>query len=112
MTRVLLNRRLSLEGETRSPDGAGGFVTVWAALGTLWAALEVGRGAEETVADQVRTVQPVTVTVRAAPEGDPARPLRGQRFREGGRAYPIRSVRARDARGLYLTCDCIEEDGA
>lgn len=112
MTRVVLNRRLTLEAEARSPDGAGGFVSVWGALGTLWAALEPGRATEATGGEQATAVQPVTVTVRAAPEGDPARPRRGQRFREGGRAYPIRSVRARDARGLYLSCDCIEEDGA
>lgn len=112
MTRVLLNRRLTLEAETRSPDGAGGFVPVWAALGTLWAALEAGRATEETGADAVVAVAPVTVTVRAVPEGDPARPQRGHRFREGGRLYPIRSVRLRDGRGTYLTCHCIEEDGA
>ena len=111
MIRPHLNRRLTLEAEARTTDGAGGFVSVWQALGTVWAALEIGAPRAVAEAERMETVQPVKVTVRAAPEGDPARPDRTKRFREGGRAYAIQSVQLRDPRGLYLTCHCIEEDG-
>lgn len=112
MIRPHLNRRLALEVEERTADGAGGFVSVWQSLGTVWASLEVGAAREAVDGERVVPAQSVKVTVRAAGEGDPARPERGKRFREGGRAYPIQAVQLRDPRGLYLTCQCIEEDGA
>lgn len=112
MIRPHLNRRLTLEAEARTTDGAGGFVSVWQALGTVWASLEVGAARDVVDGARVVPVQPVKVIVRAAGEGDPARPERGKRFREGGRTYPIQAVQQRDPRGLYLTCQCIEEDGA
>lgn len=111
MIRPHLNRRLTLEAEARAPDGAGGFVSVWQALGTVWAALEVGSSRDAVEGERVVAVQPVKVTVRAAADGDAARPERGKRFREGGRAYPIQAVLPRDPRGMYLTCQCTEEDG-
>jgi head-tail adaptor len=111
MIRPHLNRRLTLETEARAADGAGGFISVWQALGTVWAALEVGAARDIVEGERVLAVQPVKVTVRAAPEGDPARPERGKRFREGGRAYRVQAVQARDPRGFYLTCQCTEEDG-
>lgn len=112
MIRPHLNRRLTLEAEARTADGAGGFISVWQALGTVWASVEVGPAREAVQGERVAAVQPVKVTVRAAAEGDPARPDRGKRFREGGRAYRVQAVQARDPRGFYLTCQCIEEDGA
>lgn len=109
MIRPHLNRRVTLERKVTSPDGAGGFVSVWEALGTLWAAMEAGAGREVMGTDRVEVEQPVRVTVRAAPTGDPARPAVGQRFREGGRGYRIRSVFEKDRHGHYLICHCNEE---
>lgn len=111
MTRPHLNRRLILEQVTEAEDGAGGFVSVWQALGTVWASLEPGAVREVSVGDRVETIQPVQITLRAAPIGDGARPLVGHRLREAGRSYRIQGVRARDPRGLYLLCQTVEEAG-
>jgi head-tail adaptor len=112
MIRPHLNRRLTLEAEALTADGAGGFVSVWQALGTVWASVEVGSAREVVGGERLGSVQPVKVTVRAADEADPARPERGKRFREAGRVYPIQAVQLRDPRGMYLTCQCTEEGGA
>jgi len=109
MIRPHLNRRLTLEAGTRGSDGAGGFVSVWEALGTVWAALDQGSLRALDAGDVTVPVQPVTVTVRAAPPDAPERPEVGHRFREGSRAYHIRAVQERDRRGMYLTCLCQEE---
>lgn len=109
MSRPHLNRRLTLEAGIRGGDGAGGFVPVWQALGTVWASLDQGSLREAMAGDVALPLQPVTVTVRAAPLGAAERPEIGHRFREGTRAYVIRAVHERDRRGMYLTCLCQEE---
>ncbi|WP_206076994.1 head-tail adaptor protein [Palleronia sediminis] len=104
-----LSRRLVLEMRVRVPDGAGGFAEDWAGLGILWAAMRPGSarrvGADEMSLSRVGW----RITVRGAPVGSPARPVAGQRFREGGRVFAIRAVREADAAGEHLTCFAEEE---
>lgn len=109
MNRMHLNRRLVLETLETGTDGAGGFVSVWQALGTVWAQLEPAPVREAVIGDRIETVQPVQITLRAAPVGDPSRPLVGQRLREAGRCYRIVGVSERDGRGTYLLCQTREE---
>lgn len=100
---VQMNRALVLEVAVRSPDGAGGYVESWVALGSLWAAVE-----------PVGAVTPrAKVIVRALPHTSLARPVAGQRFREGGRLYVIRHVSALLSNPRLLSCFTdIEEEGA
>jgi head-tail adaptor len=112
MTRVHLNRRLTLEAEMRQPDGAGGFLRVWQALGVLWAEIDAGAGREAAVPERRLPKVPLKITVRAAPFGAADRPVAGQRFRDATRAYRILAVAERDRRGLYLTCHAEEEAAA
>lgn len=82
-----MNRALVLEAPVEVPDGAGGVSRDWRALGTLWAA--VAGSAREVDGVPVASLR---ITVRAAPTGSPARPVAGQRFREGARLFRIKAV--------------------
>jgi head-tail adaptor len=104
-----LNRALMLEAATRTPDGAGGFSTIWVALGTLWAEVTPGSGRDPAGEEQTLTSVPYRITVRAAPVGASNRPKPEQRLREGERLFTILAVTERDPAGRYLTCFCREE---
>ncbi len=106
-----LTRRLVLEAPQRAPDGAGGFVDSWAALGTLWAEVVARSGRERAGAGGALSHVPYRITVRGAPAGAPSRPRPEQRFREGARIFRILSVAEADAQGHYLICQA-EEEGA
>lgn len=109
MSRVILNRPLSLEVFEKVADGAGGYGGNWSVLGTLWAqVLPAGGGASSHAGVQVRA-QRLAITVRGAPVGAQSRPVVGQRFREGERVYRIETVAERDAQGKFLTCMAREE---
>ncbi|MGI1663330.1 head-tail adaptor protein [Palleronia sp. KMU-117] len=112
MIRPRLNRPLALEVAERLPDGAGGFVDSWSALGTLWAEIRPGAGDER--AQDFATLSRVScrILVRAAPVGAPSRPRPEQRFRDGGRVWRILAVTESDATGAYLTCFAREEVAA
>lgn len=104
-----LNRRLTLETPAAIDDGAGGYEPIWTVLGVHWAELAARRGRERAGLSAPVSRSPVTITVRAAPHGDLARPRPDQRFRDGQRLFNIRAVRELDAQGLYLACDADEE---
>lgn len=103
-----LGRKLELEARVRTDDGAGGFAGVWSSLGTHWGAVEPSTGRLERGEDAARSRASYRITIRAVPPGSSARPVAGQRFREGSRVYAIRAVLdASDAR--FLTCYVDEE---
>lgn len=102
-------RPLVLEAPVQVADGAGGHAAGWTVLGTLW-----GRVSRERVALRAHDGVAVTrlrarITVRAAPEGAPSRPVPGQRFRDGGRVYGIEAVHAHATRRTLLVCHVNEE---
>ena len=109
MVRPVLNRPLVLEVPERVPDGAGGFAQVWAVRGTLWAVLDVRTG-REVAGEGLRLGRAgYRITVRAAPQGAPSRPIPGQRLRDGGRLFHILSVTESDAGPGYLALWAEEE---
>ncbi len=109
MGRPVLNRQLVLETPDRVADGAGGYVETWRALGTLWANVSGRSGRGRQIGGVSLAAVPLRIVVRAAPVGTDARPVPGQRFREGARLYPIDAVTEHGAEGLYLTCFATEE---
>ncbi|PHP26769.1 head-tail adaptor protein [Limimaricola cinnabarinus] len=109
MRPVRLNRALVLEAPLRAPDGAGGFVQGWTALGTLWARVEARSGRDLDGLGAALSRVLLRITIRAAPQGSTMRPAPEQRLREGGRIYAIRAVRELDAEGRYLVCEAEEE---
>ena len=104
-----LSRRLVLETPQQTSDGAGGYTTLWVALGELWA--EVKRGPGRDKASEFASVASAQyrITLRAAPVGAPSRPRAEQRFREGTRVFLIRAVTEADFGNRYLTCFAEEE---
>ena len=107
-----LTRRLLLEAPVAVPDGRGGQIVTWQALGTHWAALRPGAG-RERLEDPVRLgVVPWRAILRGAPVGSPARPRPEQRLREGTRVFTILAVAELDPAGRWLECRCEEEAGA
>lgn len=109
MSRVHLGRRLVLEAMSRVPDGAGGYAVVWQPLGTVWAAVAAGTGREVGGVETVLAATSYRITVRAALDGAPERPVAGQRFRDATRVFAITAVTERDTGGRYLTCFATEE---
>ncbi len=109
MTRLHLGRRLVLEALVRVADGAGGYASVWQPVGTVWADVRVGKASETGGVETVVASTSYRITVRGQPDGSPARPKAGQRFRDASRSFAIVAVSERDARGHYLTCFATEE---
>ncbi|WP_370228331.1 head-tail adaptor protein [Cognatishimia sp.] len=107
-----LNRVLALEAPEQVADGAGGFSETWTVLGTLWAEVKprTGRDREREAVGAARV--DYRITVRALPVGEAARPMPGQRFRDGVRLFRIVAVADQDAAGRYLTCFAREEVAA
>jgi SPP1 family predicted phage head-tail adaptor len=95
--------RLTLEGPVETPDGQGGAERGFAALATLWAAIEPVAAR----ADEAAGTLPVTVThrIRLRHRGDIAG---GMRLRKGGRIFAIRAFRDPDETERYTLCDCEE----
>lgn len=109
MKRPNLNRLLTLETATRTPDGAGGFNQTWTAVGALWAEVRAGTGDERARDFVTVSTVPYRITVRAAAEGAVSRPKPEQRFREGTRIFRILAVSDADFGRAYLTCFTREE---
>lgn len=109
MSKVRLNRCLSLEAPERVADGAGGFVETWRELGTLWAEIKPRSGRITKGETDALSVASFRITVRAAPVGHAARPKPGQRFRMKDRGFRVEAVTEVEPRGLYLQCQCEEE---
>lgn len=101
-----LTRKLVLEDPQRAPDGAGGYIETWVALGTLWAEVKSlsGRLAGDSV-----SLQKYRITLRASPEGFASRPRPDQRFRDNDRLYRIDAVAENGPDARYLTCFAVEE---
>ena len=101
-----LSRKLDLETRVRGADGAGGYVGGWTVLGTHWGAVEPSTGRLERGDGLARSRGAYRITVRAVPPTSVARPVAGQRFREGSRVYDIRAVvEGTDARHLICYAD-------
>lgn len=104
-----LNRRLVLEARSEVPNGSGGLVVGWEALGTVWAAMLPGAGREAGTEAVTLGQVPIRIVLRAAPPGSASRPEPGQRLREGGRTFAILAVTEADPDARYLTCFAREE---
>jgi head-tail adaptor len=104
-----LNRLMELEARESAPDGAGGFAGGWVTRGLLWAAVLPGAAGERAGVGTALSRTVHRIAVRAAPVGSSARPVAGQRFREGSRRFRILSVTEHDPDGRFLLCLTEEE---
>lgn len=109
MSAPRLNVPLVLEQPVRIADGMGGFTTEWQALGILHAQMAAGSGGENRAEAGASSRTSWDITIRAAPEGDPRRPLPGQRFRMGARLFAIAALAETGPGGRWLRCFATEE---
>ena len=105
----LLNRKLALEEEVHSPDGAGGWQRTWSKVASFWASLEARSASEGEERGRERSRVRWRILVRSVPVGSDLRPRADQRFREGGRVFRITGVAEADPRGRFLACWAEEE---
>ncbi|MGY6536669.1 MAG: head-tail adaptor protein [Pararhodobacter sp.] len=109
MRRYRVTRPMVLEQAVQVPDGAGGQVLGWEALGTLWCELRAGSGSERRGEIVPEGRMRFRIFLRAAPQGSVQRPRPDQRLREGGRIFRIHAVSEADAAGAWLVCHASEE---
>lgn len=107
-----LDRYLRLEARQDISDGAGGFVETWAARGNLWANVVARSGTARSGEFGASARQALKITVRAAPQGHPARPKSGERLIDGGRIYTVLAVHEDARAARFLTLAAREEDPA
>lgn len=97
-------RRVTLQEETETPDGCGGFTTDWVSISDIWAQITPVGSASISRADNVD--QEVTHTVMVRKTGS----LRqGMRLLFGSRIFLINSVYDPDETGRYTQCDTREQ---
>lgn len=99
-----LRHRLTVEAPVETPDGMGGVVRNWSALGQVWAAIEPVAAGDAVVAD--RRVGALTHRVVLRRRGDLTL---DHRFKLGGRLFAIRALRDREEDGRFLECLVAEE---
>ena len=96
-----LRDRLTIQRETRTPDGAGGFTTAWSDVGTVWAQAVPSGGQERLIAGSLRSKQGWTITIRW--RGDVTNK---DRFVLNDRALNIGSIEDPDRRRERLVALC------
>ena len=84
-----LARKLVLEQASRVPDGSGGHVVSWVALGTLWADVQAGTGGERYAEFVTLSNVAYRIIVRGAPQGAPSS-MQTSRPRATPRRLPTR----------------------
>lgn len=104
-----LDRLMMLERKNKSPDGLGGFSENWTPLGKMWVFLKTGKGREKGGVEVSYVSTSSQIIIRAAPEGNPRRPVSGNRFSYGNRYFLIISVSEYGVSGRYLSCSVEEE---
>jgi SPP1 family predicted phage head-tail adaptor len=92
-----LRRRMTLEQQTRSPDGGGGVTVTWTPIIDLWAELISLSGAETFAADGPQGRVTHQITIRKRTDVAPA-----MRMRMGARLFHIEIVTGRDGPDPYL----------
>ncbi|MBB5223489.1 head-tail adaptor [Amaricoccus macauensis] len=105
MSGAELSRRLTLEERVAIPDGAGGNIVDWRALGAVWAEVRPRFAREAFVGAQPRARVTYRIIVRSVPYGGASRPRPDQRFRDGARVFDILSVADRDHRFLEILAE-------
>ena len=59
-----LRHRVTLMRETKTPDGSGGYASVWSTVGKLWAQILVPKFSQQVIQGGVQSVEQVQARVR------------------------------------------------
>lgn len=93
-----LNRRVTLEAQTLTPDGGGGYSGGWDTVATVWAAIEPVSGAEVFGPDASEARVRYRVMVRRRTDV-----FAGMRVNDAGRLFTIKSVLDDGPQSQFLT---------
>lgn len=104
MTAGKLRERITIQSETSTSDGGGGYTVGWSNVATVWAQVKPQRGNEALEAMQMRDTQLYDVIIRYRTDVLPK-----NRITWNNRIFNIRAVMNKDERDKYLTLVC--EDG-
>lgn len=106
MTAGKLRERITIQSETSTPDGGGGYTVGWNNVATVFAQVKPQRGKEALEAMQMRDTQLYDVVIRYRADVTPK-----HRISWGSRIFNIRAVMNKDERDRYLTLVCEEGVG-
>lgn len=98
-----LRHRVTIQSETRTADGAGGFTLTWADVATVWGAVEPLKGMERLRAQQIEAPVTHSVTIRHRTDVSTK-----ERIKFGTRLFNIRDVINPDERDRWLELLCEE----
>lgn len=93
-----LDRRVTLEAQTLTPDGGGGYSASWNQLATVWAAIEHITGADVFGPDAAEARVKYRVTIRRRTDV-----LTGMRVNDNGRVFTITAVLDDGPQAQFLT---------
>lgn len=100
-----LRHRITIQSESETADGAGGYGLAWTDLATVWASVEPLSGRELRQADQVQDETTHQVTIRYRSD---VVPIGKYRISFGTRRFNVTSVINPDERNVSLTLMCEE----
>ena len=96
-----LNKRLTIQVQTKVSDGLGGSAATWVDQGTVWAGVVPLRGQEKLMAEQVQSkvTHRVKIHYRSVFSGS-------WRFKFGRRYFNVEGVINPKERGVFLELMC------
>jgi SPP1 family predicted phage head-tail adaptor len=93
-----LTQRVTLEAQTLTPDGGGGYAASWDAFALVWAAIEPLSGADVYGPDASEARVRYRLTIRRRSDV-----IAGMRVNANGRVFEIRALQDDGARSQFLT---------
>lgn len=96
--------RVSIQSETRTSDGRGGYTKTWTTLATVWAQISPLRAAEQVEAGALQGVTVFRATIRY--RDDVTTPMR---VLWGSRVFNIRGITNTDERKRFTELLCEEK---
>jgi len=98
-----LRHRLVIESPQRVNDGAGGAITTWLEVATIWANVQPVTAREQRSADQRTQKTSHRITVRYREDINST-----MRFTGEGRIFDIEAIINDAERDHWLVCFCVE----
>lgn len=98
-----LRHRVTIQSESTTADGGGGFTLAWTDVTTVWAAVEPLKGAERLRGQQLEAAVTHKITIRHRSDVTTK-----QRLKFGTRLFNVRAVINPDERDRWLELLCEE----
>lgn len=96
-----MRERVTLQQETPTADGYGGYANSWTDVATVWAKVEPLTGREQIEASKLQGVVTTRVIIRYRDDVVP-----GMRLTWGSKNYNIRAVICEEERDRFLQLTC------